>query len=178
MPVRHAQRRVPESVKPKIKEELDRLVKEGIIKHVDTPTEWVNSIVCVTKPDGTVRLCLDPKDLNKYIKRPLHYTPTIDDILPDLHDSKFFSVIDAKSGYWNVPLENKSQLLTTFNTPGYGRYCFLRMPFGLISSQDTFQRCMDDLLEDLLKVNPIADDVKIHGCSEIEHDVLLLETLE
>ena len=134
MPVRHAQRRVPESVKPKIKEELDRLVKEGIIKHVDTPTEWVNSIVCVTKPDGTVRLCLDPKDLNKYIKRPLHYTPTIDDILPDLHDSKFFSVIDAKSGYWNVPLENKSQLLTTFNTPGYGRYCFLRMPFGLISS--------------------------------------------
>ena len=178
VPVRHAQRRVPESVKPKIKEELDRLVKEGIIKHVDTPTEWVNSIVCVTKPDGTVRLCLDPKDLNKYIKRQLHYTPTIDDILPDLHDSKFFSVIDAKSGYWNVPLENKSQLLTTFNTPGYGRYCFLRMPFGLISSQDIFQRCMDDLLEDLPKVNPIADDVKIHGCSEIEHDVLLLETLE
>ena len=52
------------------------------------------------------------------------------------------------------------------------------MPFGLISSQDIFQRCMDDLLEDLPKVNPIADDVKIHGCSEIEHDVLLLDTLE
>ena len=72
VPVRHAQRRVPESVKPKIKEELDRLVKEGIIKHVDTPTEWVNSIVCVTKPDSTDNLLflLGLVVLLKYIKEP------------------------------------------------------------------------------------------------------------
>ena len=92
-PVKHAARRVPESIRPKVKEELDRLVKDGIIKRVECPTDWVNSIVCVSKPNGNIRLCLDPKDLNKYIKRPHYYSPTIDDVLPDLCGSKFFSTV-------------------------------------------------------------------------------------
>ena len=58
-PVKHAARRVPESIRPKVKEELDRLVKDGIIKRVECPTDWVNSIVCVSKPNGNIRLCLD-----------------------------------------------------------------------------------------------------------------------
>ena len=52
----------------------------------------------------------------------------------------------ARSGYWNIPLDDQSQLLTTFNTPGYGRYCFKCLPFGLVSSPDLMQRVMDDLL--------------------------------
>ena len=115
-PVKHAARRVPESIKPKVKEELDRLVEDGIIKRVECPTDWVNSIACVSKPNGNIKLCLDPKDLNKYIKRPHHYSPRIDDVLPDLCGSKFFSTLDAPSGYWNIPLDDQSQLLTTFNT--------------------------------------------------------------
>ena len=178
LPVKHAPRRVPESVRPLVKEELDRLVSEGIIKLVECPTEWVNSIVCATKPNGKIRLCLDPKDLNKYIKRPHYFSPTLDDILPDLAGSKYFSTLDARSGYWNIPLDCKSQLLTTFNTPGYGRYCFRRLPFGLVSSQDIFQRMMDDILIGLNNAKPIADDIKIHGISEIEHDLVLLEVLD
>ena len=177
-PVKHAARRVPESIRPKVKEELDRLVKDGIIKRVECPTDWVNSIVCVSKPNGNIRLCLDPKDLNKYIKRPHYYSPTIDDVLPDLCGSKFFSTLDARSGYWNIPLDDQSQLLTTFNTPGYGRYCFKRLPFGLVSSQDLFQRVMDDLLIGLGNAKPVADDMKIHGNSELEHDLYLLEVLD
>ena len=145
-PVKHAARRVHESIRTKVKEELDRLVKDGIIKRVECPTDWVSNIVCVSKPNGNIRLCLDPKDLNKYIKRPHYYSPTIDDVLPDLCGSKFFSTLDARSGYWNIPLDDQSQLLTTFNTPGYGRYCFKHLPFELVSSQDLFQTAMDDLL--------------------------------
>ena len=177
-PVKHAARRVPESIRPKVKEELDRLVKDGIIKRLECPTDWVNSIVCVSKPNSNIRLCLDPKDLNKYIKRPHYYSPTIDDVLPDLCGSKFFSTIDARSGYWNIPLDDQSQLLTTFNTPGYGRYCFKRLPFGLVSSQDLFQRVVDDLLIGLGNAKPVADDIKIHGNSELEHDLYLLEVLD
>ena len=151
-------------------------MEEGIIKPVDAPTEWVNSLVA-TKPDGSLRLCLDPKDLNKYIKRPLYFSPTIDDILPQLCGSKFFSTLDARSGYWNVPLCNKSQLLTTFNTPGYGRFCFVRLPFGLVSSQDLFQRVMDDILSDIPNATPVADDIKIHGRTEAEHDATLIRVL-
>lgn len=70
----------------------------------DCATDWVNSLVCVTKPDGTFRSCLDPKDLNKAIKRPHHCIPTIDEILPKLNGAKYFSIKDARSGYWNIKL--------------------------------------------------------------------------
>ena len=169
VPVRHASRRVPEAIIPK--------VKEDIIKPVDCPTDWVNSIVVASKPDGTIRLCLDPKDLNKCIKRPHHYSPTLDDILPELCGSTVFSTLDARSGYWNVPLDNKSMLLTTFNTPGYGRFCFKRLPFGLVSSQDLFQKVMDDTLSGIPNVKPVSDDIKIHAKTDIEHDIYLLEVL-
>ena len=140
--VKHAPRRVPEAIKPKVKDELDRLVREGIIMPVEVPTDWVNSIVCVTKPNGDLRLCLDPKALNKFIRRPHHYSPTIDDVLPDLCGSQFFSTLDARSGYWNIPLDNRSSLLTTFNTLGYGRFCFKRLPFGLVSDNPSvYCRC-------------------------------------
>ena len=131
-----------ESVKPKIKEEFDRMVAEGIIRLVDVPTDLVNSLVCVSKASSCIRLCLDRKYLNCFIKRTLHYTPTIDDVLPEMHTSNFFSIIDARSGYWNVPLQYKSKPLTTFNTPGFRRHCFERLPFGLISPQ----KVMEDVL--------------------------------
>ncbi len=177
-PVQHAPRRVPESLKPEIRKELDRLVREDIIRPVAEATDWVNSLVYVTKESGELRLCLDPKDLNKCVKRPHYYTPTIDDVLPELHGAEYISTLDARSGYWNVMLDPESQLLTTFNTPGFGRFCFRRLPFGLISSQDIFQRQIDTALGGLSNVKCIADDIKIHGNSEIEHDISILEACE
>ncbi len=69
-PVIHLPRRVPEALQEPLKKELDALEAQGIITKVSEPTDWVNSLVCVTKPNGSLRLCLDPKDLNKAIKRP------------------------------------------------------------------------------------------------------------
>ena len=95
---RHSPRRVPEAMKPTVKIEIARLVSEGIHRSIECPTDWVSSIVTVTKANGSIRLCLDPRDLNKYICRPHYYSPTIDDMLPDIPWSKFFSTLDARSG--------------------------------------------------------------------------------
>ena len=116
-PVIHPPRRVPEALREPLKKELDALVQQGIIIKVDEPTDWVNSLVCVTKSNGTLRLCLDPKDLNRAIKRPHHRTPTLDEVLPRLSDAKYFSIVDARSGYWNIQLDHESSLYTTFNSP-------------------------------------------------------------
>ena len=90
------------------------------------PTEWVNSLVYRRKANGQLRICLNPKDLNKAIRRDYHVTPTLEEILPKFKGEKFFSILDAKSGYWNVALDEPSSYLTTFNLP-FGRYRFLRM---------------------------------------------------
>ena len=83
-PVQHPPHSVPVGMQSAYKTELDRLVQEGIITEVNHQTEWVNSIIPVTKPDGSITLCLDPKDLNKAIKRNQRYSRTLDDILRQL----------------------------------------------------------------------------------------------
>jgi hypothetical protein len=168
-PVIHPPRRVPEALQEPLKKELDALEAQGIITKVSEPTDWVNSLVCVTKPNGSLRLCLDPKDLNKAIKRPHHRTPTIDEILPKLNGAQYFSIVDARSGYWNIKLDYQSSLYTTFNSP-HGRYRFLRLPFGLICAQDIFQKKVDEAFGDLPGVTGIADDIVISGKTRDEHD--------
>ena len=125
-PVVHPSRRVPQALQEKLNNKLDSLVQQGIIAKVDQPTDWVNSLVYVTNKDGTLRLCLDPKDLNRAIKFPHHHTPTLDEILSKLNGSKYFSIVDARSGYWNIQLDQESSLYTTFNTPR-GRFRFLEV---------------------------------------------------
>jgi hypothetical protein len=161
-PVVHAPRKVPVALKDKLKHELDRLEKEEIITTIkDEATPWVNSMVVVDKP-GKTRVCLDPKDLNRAIKRCHYPMPTIDDILPDLYNAKIFSVMDAKDGFCQVELTTESSKLTTFNTP-YGRYRWKRMPFGLKSSPEEYQRRQDQALEGLEGIKAVADDILIIG---------------
>ena len=98
-PVIHPPQRVPEALREPLKRELDALVEQGIIPEVDESTDWVNSFVCVTKANGTLRLCLETKDFNRVIKRPLHCTPTLDDVFPKLNGAKYFSIVDARNGF-------------------------------------------------------------------------------
>ena len=102
--VQHPPRLDPVAMQPAYKAELNRLVKEGIITEVKDHTEWINSIVPVMGSNDSLRLCLDPKDLNKAIKRNQWYSRTIDDILPELAKSKYKTLKDATSGYWHIVL--------------------------------------------------------------------------
>ena len=157
-PVAHAQRRVPLSLRDDIKNELAKMEAQGVIAKIKEgePTTWVNSLVYRRKTDGSLRICLDPKDLNKAILREHHIIPTLEEILRKLSGAKLFSIVDAKCGYWNIELDDESSYLTTFNSP-FGWYRFLRMPFGLKMSQDVFQAKIDQTFEGCKGVGGIAD---------------------
>jgi hypothetical protein len=169
-PVIHAARRCPLPIKDDIKKELDDMVKLDVITPVIKPTDWVSSLAYTQKPNGRWRICLDPKDLNKAIKRTHHHTPTLEEITHQFAGSTVFSKVDARHGYWSVQLDEESSFLTTFNSPGFGRYRFKRLPFGLCVSQDIFQHRMDQILEKCPGTIGIADDIAVFGVTDDEHD--------
>ena len=106
-PVQHVPRRVPVAMKHRLKSKLEELTKQGIITKVQEPTPWISNIVKIMKP-GKVRVCIDPRDLNKAIKRPKYQMPTVEEILPTLAQAKIFTVLDAKDGFHQVKLDEAS----------------------------------------------------------------------
>ncbi|KAL5017321.1 hypothetical protein ScPMuIL_006910 [Solemya velum] len=170
-------RKTPIALREQIKSELDRMQNMGVINRVEEPTEWVSSLAYSKKKDGSLRICLDPKHLNRALKRPHHKIPTLEEINHRFNGAKYFSKLDAKSGYWSVKLHPDSQLLTTFQTP-FGRFCFTRLPFGLSVSQDIFQAKMDEILDGLEGVTGIADDIGVAGDTEEKHDQNLIALME
>ena len=121
---------------------------------------------------GKLRICLDPKDLNKALLHTPHPMTTIDDVIPQLANAKVFSVLDAKDSFWQVELEEESSYLTTFWTP-FGRYRWLRMPFGPSSSSDEFQRRQNNALEGIPGSVSIVDDVLVFGKSATLEEAII-----
>ena len=130
-------RRIPYGLQDRVKSALDDMCEQGVIIPVDQPSDWVNAMVVVEKKNSDKpRICIDPRPLNKAIKREHYHLPTIEEITTRLTGAKFFSTLDAQSGFWQIPLDEESSRLTTFATP-FGRYRFTRMPFGIHSAQET-----------------------------------------
>ena len=105
-------------------------------------------MVVVPKKTGTICICVDLKPLNENVQYEVHPLPTVDDTLAQLTGAKMFSSLDANSGFWQVPLEQSSRLLTTFLTP-HGHYCFNKIPFGICSAPKHFQIQMAKILRSL-----------------------------
>eukprot|EP00918_Siedleckia_nematoides_P068218 GHVU01148538.1.p1 GENE.GHVU01148538.1~~GHVU01148538.1.p1 ORF type:complete len:917 (+),score=68.85 GHVU01148538.1:344-2752(+) len=164
-----ANRRVPLSTKPKIKAELDRLTELGVMTPVTVPTPWISQMVITSKKSGEIRICLDPHELNKVIMREHLTLPILEDVLHELRDAKVFSKADLQSGFWHVKLDSDSSYLTTFQTP-FGRYRYLRLPFGISGASEYFQRKLHEALKDLDGIVCVADDIVIHGKDVTEHD--------
>ena len=95
----HAPRRIPVPMRNKVHEKLEQLVNEGVITPVTDATDWVSSMVVVQKPNGQIRLCLDPKDLNVAIRREYCPMATIEEVSTRLNKARFFTVLDAKNGF-------------------------------------------------------------------------------
>ncbi|KAG1683501.1 hypothetical protein GQR58_009944 [Nymphon striatum] len=150
-------RQIPLAYRDAAKAELDDMLLKGIIKPVTQPTDFVSPFLVVPKVDGKVRLVVDYKYLNKFVKRPVHPFPSISDVKMTVPPSaKWFAKLDATKGYWQVPLHDDSQLLTTFLTP-WGRFCYTRAPMGLSSSGDEYCLRGDRALEDHKPLRTIAN---------------------
>jgi hypothetical protein len=151
--------------------------KTGVITRVDEPTEWVNSLVVVEKPNGQLRLCLDPRDLNKAIKREHYQLPTFEEISTRLCGANNFTKLDANKGYWQIPLDKDSSMLTTMNTP-FGRFRFTRLPYGIHSAQEVFHKRINQCFDDLRFVETDIDDILIWGTKDVSHDENLIKCLD
>ena len=159
------------------------MVRDDIIEAVEKPTEWISSMVVITKKDNKLRICLDPKDLNHAIRRENYQLLTIEDIATRLHGAKVFTVLDVRHGVWHVRLDERSSYLTTFNTP-FGRYRYKRMPFGISSAPEVFQKKMHELIEGLHGIEVVADDFVVVGYgntvdeANVDHDKRLHSFLQ
>ncbi|KAJ8377065.1 hypothetical protein SKAU_G00076480 [Synaphobranchus kaupii] len=175
-PVVNPVRRQPVALRAKIVEKLNEMVENGHIVKVDQPTEWVSSMVVVTRKDK-IRICIDPSDLNVAIKREHYPMRTIEEVVSTMPDAKVFSVLDAKSGFLQIELDEASSFLTTFNTP-IGRFRWLRLPFGVKCAPEIFQRIIDQMLEGISGATGIMDDILIAAPTIEEHDRMLREVVE
>ena len=170
-------RRVAVPLLPKVKAELERMEKLGVISKVTTPTEWCAGMVVVPKPNGTVRICVDLTKLNQSVCRERHILPSVEQVLAQIGNAKVFSKLDANSGFWQIELAQESAKLTTFITP-YGRFCFNRLPFGITSAPEHFQRRMSEVLQGLNGVVCLVDDILVYGNTKEQHDTHLMAVLQ
>ena len=127
-PAQHAPRKVPVHLETAFKEEIESLVKQGILEEVKEHTDWVNSYVIVEKDTGNhhspnhtvkkkLRICLDPRDLNEALEREPYHTRSVDKITAKLQGMTVFTIVDFKKGYWMVVLHPDSRKLTCMALP-------------------------------------------------------------
>lgn len=180
-PVKQKPRRIPVPLRGEVKEKLDELVRNQIIAKETGPTDWISNLVVVKTPKK-LRLCLDPLHLNRALRRTEYEIPTIESLTPELSGARYFSVVDTKDGFWNIKLSHESSKLTTFWTP-FGRYRFMRLPFGLCVSTDIYQCRLHEIFEGLEDVIVIQDDILVIGRGDtdekasINHDRALEKLL-
>uniref|UniRef100_A0A3P8TBN5 ribonuclease H n=1 Tax=Amphiprion percula TaxID=161767 RepID=A0A3P8TBN5_AMPPE len=173
-----APRRVPLPLRDAVREELNRMEEMGVISKVTEPTEWCSGIVVIPRPaKKPPSICVDLTPLNTAVKRERHILPAVDQTLAMMKDAKVFTKLDARSGFWQIPLTPESRSLTTFITP-FGRYQFNRLPFGIASAPEHFQRRMSQMLEDFDGVVCHADDVLVYGRDRQEYDQRLHRVLQ
>jgi len=178
-------RHVPIPLREPTERALNDLLKQGVIERVDHPTDWCAGIVVVPKKpekdapssidDIKVRVTVDFTKLNEGVKRERHLGTTVEECLGQVGPAKWFSKLDAAQGYFQVPLAEASRDLTTFITH-LGRFRFCRMPMGLKSSSEVFQRRFAAVVAGKGVINHV-DDTLVTGSTREEHDERLRAVL-
>jgi transposase InsO family protein len=162
-------RRVPLAMKDEVYAELQRMQKMGVISPVNDARPWCHAMVVARKPNGKVRICIDPRTINPWIEREYMQIPDIDGILLDLEKAKVFTLIDLQAAFWQVGVDDESARLLTFATP-WGRYQYNRLPFGISIAPEIFHKAVVDLLQGIPGVVVYVDDIFIYAETDEEHD--------
>lgn len=170
-------KRIPLALQNKVVSKLREMESQQIIEPVNYPTDWINNMQIVEKPDGSLRICLDPRPLNECIKREHFAIPRISDLMAQVCGMNVFSVLDLRNGFWQLVLDDESSKLTTFMTP-IGRFKFRRMPFGINMAPEQFQRKMCQMFGDIKGILIYFDDLCIYGKNEEELDQVLEQVMK
>ena len=168
--------KVPELLKSEVDKQLKEMIEQNIISPSDS--EMASPVVCVIKKNGGVRLAIDYRYVNKYSAGDGFPTPDIPDILHKVGRAQFISNFDAKSGYWQIPMENQSKWLTAFVCDA-GLFEFNRMPFGLKSASVTFIRSMNEITKHIREfTETFIDDMVVFSSTMADHVVHLRRFFE
>ena len=153
---------VPLAYKDKINEEIDRFVKEGVLKPV-TFSRWAAPIVPVLKSSGKIRICGDYKrTINQVANTDIYPLPHVDELYAKLTGGENFTKLDLSNAYQQLALDEKSQEYTTINTEK-GLYSYTRMPFGISAAPAIFQRTIDSILQGIPMTMAYLDDILASG---------------
>ena len=128
-------------------QQVKEMLRDEVIRPSTSP--WASPVVMVKKKDGTMRFCVDFRKMNDATIKDAHPLPRIDDTLESLHGAQYFTTLDLKSGYWQVPIKEEDKEKTAFCTSSGQLYEFNQLPFGLCNAPATFSRLMDRTLAGL-----------------------------
>ena len=167
-PVRIAPRRLPIHQQQEVREHIDKLRDHHIIRPSNSP--WSAPIVVVRKPDNSIRLCVDYRQLNNITVKDAFPMPRIDDAIDAMSGARYFTTIDLASGYWQVGMDKDARRKSAFVTP-FGFYEWTCIPFGLCNAPATFQRLMNAVLGDLIPSTCLVylDDIIVFSRTFKEH---------
>ena len=150
-------------------EHLQEMLDSGAIHPSQSP--WCNTVVLVQKKDGGLQFCIDFRRLNARTKKDSYPLPRMQETMESMVVARFFSMMDLKSGFWQVKMAEKSQQYTAFTVRSMGIFEFLRMPYGLCNALATFQQLMQNCLGELNLTYALIylDDVIVFSQTEEEH---------
>ena len=143
-PLRQPYRRQNPAVQREEMAQVQQMLVSNVIRPSNSP--WASPVVMVRKKDGSLRFCVDFRQLNAAAVKDTHPLPRIDDLLDALNGARWFSTLDLKSGYWQVPITESDNAKAAFRTSGGQLYEFNQVPFGLCNAPATFSRLMDRVL--------------------------------
>lgn len=168
VPVRQPYRRIPPSQYETVKAHIQQLLDSKVIRESSSP--YSSPIVLVTKKDGSLRLCVDYRQLNAKTRRDAYPLPRIEESLDALSGARWFSTLDLASGYNQVPMVEQDKSKTAFCTP-FGLFEFNRMAFGLCNAPGTFQRLMERMFGDCRYQSVLLylDDVIVFSATVQQH---------
>ncbi|XP_055584828.1 uncharacterized protein K02A2.6-like [Uranotaenia lowii] len=172
IPIFQPLRRVPIHLEAAVTEKLDELLRQDIIETKKGPATWVSQLVVANKANGSIRLCVDLRRVNQAVIRDRHPMPVIEDVLARIGRGKIWSVLDVMDAFFLLELDEETRNVMTFITHR-GLYRFKRLPFGLVSAPEIFQRTMDEILADCEGAYCYLDDVGVEGSTVEEHDIRL-----
>jgi hypothetical protein len=152
-----------------LKEQLQELLDKGFIRPSVSP--WWAPVLFVKKKDGSMRLCINYREMNKVTVKNKYPLPRVNDIFDQLHGSQVFSKIDLRSGYHQLKIKEEDIQKTTFRTR-YGHYEFLVMPFGLTNAPAVFMDMMNRTFREFVDwcVVVFIDDILVYSKSREEHE--------
>ena len=163
-PMRQPPRRLPLAKREEAARALKEMQEQDVIEPSASP--WSSPIVLVSKTDGSSRFCVDYRKLNDVTYKDSYPLPRLDDTIKTLSGAKWLSMLDLKSGYWQVKLDDCAREKTAFST-GSGLWQFKVMPFGLCNAPATFERLMEQVLISLPASVALVylDDILVPGCT-------------